>query len=297
MTVKQHTTKRDNRLKVPTSLLLYRWLIYSSAKASTQLAAALAYKLWFSSPKYAESDREKHWRVNSEQFRVAHPICQIPVYRWGNKGPKVLLVHGWSGRGPQLGAIATALADAGFQAYAFDAPGHGRSVGRSTTIFEFEDVIQSLNREIGPFYSVVAHSFGVLVSALAIRNGLRVNSLISISSPASMEHLFERYCSMMRLPENVSEAVRKKFLARFGNDLWERVSVISNLAQLALPVLVLHDKDDLDVPWRLSKDMCDALPHATLSLSQGLGHRRILRHPDAIKRTLDFIQNGKLAAD
>lgn len=289
MTVKLRPNKAKKSVKPPSGLLLYRWLIQSSAKLSVSLATSLAYKLWFRSPKFQEPEREKRWRLQSEQIRVDHPICPIAVYRWGDKGPKILLVHGWSGRGTQLGAIATALAEAGFQAYAFDAPGHGLSPGRSSTIFEIEDVVHSLNQSFGPFQAIIAHSFGVMVAALAIRNGMRINGLVTISSPTSMEYLFKRFSQAMRLPDPVTTAVRDKLLAQFGRDLWQRVSVSHNLAKLALPVLLLHDEQDTDVPWTLSKQLSEELPYATLSVSQGLGHRRILRSPEVINTLLAFI--------
>jgi len=50
----------------------------------------------------------------------------IELWLWG-AGPSVLLVHGWGGRGTQLGAFVEPLVARGFSVVTFDAPGHGAS--------------------------------------------------------------------------------------------------------------------------------------------------------------------------
>jgi hypothetical protein len=39
---------------------------------------------------------------------------RLPVYSWGS-GPTILLAHGWSGRGSQLGAFVEPLVEQGFR--------------------------------------------------------------------------------------------------------------------------------------------------------------------------------------
>lgn len=278
-----------------TSLLVfYRWLIKTLSTFSPGLAISLAYKYWFRAPRYPESQREKLWENSAKITRLEHPITPIPVYQWGkdsSKGPKILLVHGWSGRGLQMGGIGEYLSQQGMQVLAFDAPGHGKANGSETTIFEIEDVIHSLDRSHGPFLAVVAHSYGVMASALAIRNGLKVNALVSISSPNNMEHLFSRYCDNLDLDRPIREGVRKKFLQRFGKDLWRRVSAVNNLSNFALPMLILHDKDDSFNPWTLSQELSQVSPYAKFSPSSGLGHYRILRDPSTQAQIANFLQN------
>jgi esterase/lipase len=43
------------------------------------------------------------------------------VYQYGQSDKKVLLVHGWSGRGTQLVKIADALLKSGYSTISFDA--------------------------------------------------------------------------------------------------------------------------------------------------------------------------------
>jgi hypothetical protein len=39
-------------------------------------------------------------------------------------------------------------------------------------------------------------------------------------------------------------------------------------------------------------EIAHARPGAELLTTEGLGHRAILRHPEVVRRTVEFIQNG-----
>jgi len=274
----------------PTLLMFYRWLIGTFTTLSPGLAISLAYKYWFKTSRYPESQQEKEWSKSSSVSIMPHPISPIPVYQWGNSGNKILLIHGWGGRALQLAGIAQHLSQQGMQVLAFDAPGHGKAQGNETTLFEFEDVIHSLDRKYGPFQAVVAHAFGVLAAALAIRNGLKVNAMVAISSPTNMEFLFQDYCRSLDLDRVIREGVRKKFLQRFGKDLWQRMSAVNNLSNFALPMLILHDKEDHQVPWSQSQELSHASPYAKLKPSSGLGHVNILRDPEIHHQIESFLK-------
>jgi alpha-beta hydrolase superfamily lysophospholipase len=47
---------------------------------------------------------------------------------------KILLVHGWSGRGTQLFKIADELLKQGYSTISFDAPAHGKSPGKTIMV-------------------------------------------------------------------------------------------------------------------------------------------------------------------
>ena len=50
--------------------------------------------------------------------------------RWGNSGPVVLAMHGWSGRATQFAAFIEPLLASGRQVVALEAPAHGQSRAR-----------------------------------------------------------------------------------------------------------------------------------------------------------------------
>ena len=119
---------------------------------------------------------------------------------WG-AGPTVLLVHGWEGRGAQLGAFVDPLVAAGFRAVALDGPAHGDSPGRTTTGPEFARAMVATRDAVGPLAAVVGHSFGGFTSLLAVSRGLPTARIVTIGTPASVPEVLRDFLRLVRLPE------------------------------------------------------------------------------------------------
>ena len=67
-----------------------------------------------------------------KSIEVSEIQKEIVLYEYGKSNKKVLLVHGWSGRGTQLVKIADELLKMGYMTISFDAPAHGKSKGNSS---------------------------------------------------------------------------------------------------------------------------------------------------------------------
>ena len=101
--------------------------VFSGLQAiSPALAAQLAAATMFRTRRKPRADWEQRIAERAEHLTVDGPSGDIAVQRWG-QGPLVLLVHGWNGRGSQLGSFVEPLLEGGFQVVTFDAPGHGAS--------------------------------------------------------------------------------------------------------------------------------------------------------------------------
>jgi pimeloyl-ACP methyl ester carboxylesterase len=59
--------------------------------------------------------------------------------------------------------------------------------------------------------------------------------------------------------------------------------------KIEIPVLVIHDKDDPEVPVKAGIHIHQQLKNGTLYLTEGLGHRKILGNQNVIKKILEFI--------
>ena len=73
----------------------------------------------------------------------------IVVYQLGTGEKKILLAHGWSGRGTQLVKFADALVAKGYSTVSFDAPAHGKSPGNTTIMTDFIASIAEVDRKFG----------------------------------------------------------------------------------------------------------------------------------------------------
>src|SRR3972149_4707596 len=131
------TTGRDHEqptpfrsIPVPVAFWLLRLAIRLLSLVAPALAGRWVYRLWFQPLRYPEPPQEKEWRRTAQPLAVVHRGQALAVDSWG-AGPVVLMVHGWNGRGAQLGAFAPELVRAGYRVVTFDTPAHGRSPGRA----------------------------------------------------------------------------------------------------------------------------------------------------------------------
>jgi pimeloyl-ACP methyl ester carboxylesterase len=56
--------------------------------------------------------------------------------------------------------------------------------------------------------------------------------------------------------------------------------------------LIIHDRDDKDVPYTHGEEIVDAWAGSRLETTSGLGHRALLRDPAVIGRAVEFLREG-----
>jgi len=117
---------------------------------------------------------------------------------------------------------------------------------------------------------VITHSFGGPCLAIAMKQGLKTTCVVNISPPSKTLGL-----------------VKKK---NFGENVWHDSSMENNIQNLDVPALVIHDVDDVDIPWHEGQSIAKAWNEVRFIKTKNLGHRRILRDPATIKTTVDFIK-------
>ncbi len=277
---------------LPIAVVALRLLFRLSGAVAPALAARFASYLWFRPQRHRPPEREQALLGSAQHVLVHHAGKRIAVYHWG-KGPAVMLVHGWSGRGAQLGEFVEPLVGAGYRVVAFDAPAHGRSDGRDTTLPEISDVILKLVAQLSPVHAVIAHSFGVPCVLFALQQRRFARRVVAFSTPATLEGLLEKFAGSLALSPRTVQILRGMLVQRFGEDVWTRFSVHNMARSMELPALVIHDRDDRDVPWQEGEAVARVWPHARFLRTEGLGHRRILRDPGVIDRVVRFlVQEG-----
>jgi pimeloyl-ACP methyl ester carboxylesterase len=65
--------------------------------------------------------------------------------------------------------------------------------------------------------------------------------------------------------------------------------LISNVGQLDVPALVVHDEQDSSVPLSQGQRIAATWPNAQLLRTSGLGHGRILRDRQVIDTVIGFL--------
>lgn len=287
--IKQKREKRQARRKLPLGLHLTRWYFRIIGRLLPEMAARKAYKLWYRTRRFKEPLREIRWLKDATQDVIEHPYGPLSVNRWGENGPTVLLIHGWNGRGSQMGAFAIPLVEAGYRVVAYDLPAHGRSPGNNTNIFKAIETLEAVAETYGPIHAIVAHSFGGMVTTLALKKGLPVNRVVCISTPSSLQWLLKRFANVLAIPKTTLTRLNQMIVHEFGNDIWDRNSLLSATKELSTPALIIHDDLDLDVDWRKAEAIANSWQGAQFMKTSGLGHRRILRDPEVVAAVVSFI--------
>ena len=174
----------------------------------------------------------------------------------------------------------------------FDGPAHGKSSGKQTTLYEIADVILTLNDNYGPFDSVITHSFGGPCLAVAMQQGVNTSSVVSISPPARVTALVEKFAETLCIPEKAEKNFVRRFEHAFGKNILQQASMQNNVRALDMPALVIHDEDDADIPWQEGQAVAQAWKNASFIKTSTLGHRRILRYASTIEMAVDFIKSN-----
>ena len=93
--------KERPAVRIPTSI---RFVVWLSQRISSALATKVALYLFFRPQRFKTPVREHQMYDAAEQIKFYASSIQkeIQVYRLQGKKHKVLLLHGWSGRGAAL---------------------------------------------------------------------------------------------------------------------------------------------------------------------------------------------------
>jgi pimeloyl-ACP methyl ester carboxylesterase len=276
-------------LKIPNIILLTSKLIsFISPKLITLFAAKL-----FTTPiKHKIPKREMEMDHNSIQKLINIPAFdkEVMVYNYGKSEKKILLVHGWSGRGTQLFKIADELLKAGYSTISFDAPAHGKSPGKNTIMVDFIAAILEIDKQFGPFEAAIGHSLGGMSVLNAIKKGLKVNHAVVIGSGDVVQDIMDDFVAKLKLKPSISTRLRLHFEKKYKEDM-NSFSAYLAAKETTIPVLVIHDNNDPEVPVTAGLHIHKYLKNGTLFLTNGLGHRKILGNPKVIEKTVQFIQN------
>lgn len=257
---------------------------------SPDLALRRAERLFSTPRRHPIPTLERVVTQTGRSFELLSNGLKIRGYSWG-EGPPVVLLHGWEGRGTQLHAFIRPLVDEGFSVLALDAPGHGRSEGRTSGPVDFARALAALGRETGPVHAVVAHSLGSVATAYAMDAGLRVSRVVLISPPATPSRFYTGLLAMLGFPEGAFQPALDAFAAHIGS-AWERLDLKRVAARMRVPMLLIHDRGDRETLWSEGAAVAEAWPGAELVSTEGLGHRRILRDEAVVAKAVAFLRTG-----
>lgn len=220
-----------------------------------------------------------------------HGFCWQPKVL---NGLKILICHGFDSNSYKFASYIEPLLNIGFQVFAFDAPAHGLSTGKTITALLYSDMIAKVDSEYGPFYGIIAHSFGGIAVALAIekfRNNV-LHKLVLIAPATETTRSLNDFCNYLHISEKLKKGM-EKLIVQIGGQPASWYSVARVIQSVTIPTLWLHDKGDRITPYEDMKFLTGLnLPSVKFIITEGLGHS--LYREDLIARhIISFISGFK----
>lgn len=279
--------KSSTTTQVPKFIVLIGRFLY---RISTNLAEKFARKLFITPIKHKIPKREFQMEATSQQTKLFIPSInkEIVVYAYGNSSKKILLVHGWSGRGTQLVKIADAFIENEYSIISFDAPAHGKSGTKTTLMLEFIESILEVEKHYGPFEFAVGHSLGGMSILNAVKKGLQVKKVVVIGSGNSVINIVNTFIEKIGLPNNVAVLMKNNFEKKYHFEM-ESFSAYVAAKEVEIPVLVIHDTDDEDIPVSEAYHLAENLTNKEILITNNLGHRKILGDTKVIHKIVEFL--------
>jgi len=210
---------------------------------------------------------------------LARTPAEVVVYQWGRGDRVVVLAHGWRGRASQFATLVRELVYEGYRVVAFDAPAHGDSAGRHTYLIDWVDIFRALRARHGSFHAVVGHSFGALAALIGVADGIGTERVVTVAAPADADTLLTQFRRVLRHDDRTAAALRDRFARRFfpvEADPFRYLSAVERPLPVGIPLLVVHDELDRQVPFAEADRIARANPGAQMLATSGLGHGRIL---------------------
>lgn len=202
---------------------------------------------------------------------------EIHGFGWKPKVPnglKVLICHGFDSLSYRFERYIEPLLYEGFEVFAFDAPAHGLSSGKTINALLYSNMIIKVFDKYGPFEGVMAHSFGGIAAALAIEKtkDKLPKRLVLIAPATETTRSLDDFCRHLKISPKLRRELENIIISIDGKPAeWYSVSRI--IQSITVPTLWLHDVNDKITPFEDMRHLTELnLPHVEFVLTEGLGH-------------------------
>lgn len=287
----------DRPQRLPTFQLgLVRFFFRTIGWLFPKWSSKIAYKLFATPTVRAKHGKSDSILESARIFDVLYGRQILKGYAWGPRedAPTVLLVHGWNSRGTALRSFVPDLVERGYRVVAMDGPAHGHSDGKQTNLINFAGGVRAMINHLGDLAGIITHSFGGASTLYALGHldlNHRVEKLVLVGVPAKIDRVIAHSERTLGLPKNVSRHFRTKLERMVGNTLEELDSASFKNEARVDSILIVHDREDAVVKFRSAEENYRELERASLLITEGYGHFRMMKNPDVVSAVVEFI-NG-----
>jgi pimeloyl-ACP methyl ester carboxylesterase len=205
-----------------------------------------------------------------------------------------VLVHGWTGEAAFMCAFAEYLCRRGVRSVLLDLPAHGQSAGHQTNLMDCAQAVHEVAKALGPVRFAIGHSIGGLAALVAgegrrpLPHAISFEAYVLVSVPDRFADVTRRFGD----DRGLSPAALGAFERRLEQLAQRKIADFTGsnfLTKIDRPSLLLHARDDQEVPFADAERMAAIVPRAHVHALDGLGHRAILYAPPAVRAAAAFL--------
>src|SRR5258706_3406368 len=251
------------------------------------------YQAFFSPSKYEVKSIEQGVLERGNNYRMLFDGGELMVTTWGERGPAVLLMHGWGGARAQMTGFVEPLLSAGYRVVAYDQPAHGQSDGKMTNLLEIAPTMDLIAQQEGNFDAIIAHSFGTLITSYTLvnRNFPPSSKLVYFGAFNRLLDSLPRFQVLANLPDELIEGLRNMIYDNFGRGVLDAIVNEIMAPQINIPALMFHDVADNVTPIEDSRAIAKAWTSAQLIETSSLGHRGALQSKEIHEQVVSFLKS------
>lgn len=241
------------------------------------------------------SQSKQNLLKSAKLLKVPYGEIELNGYSWGRVGSTILLVHGWEQCSSSMSAFINPLLQNGYKVVAFDHPAHGESQGTQTHLVDMAGAIRTFIDYIGvgSVQGIIGHSAGAASAAmmLAWNRDVTIEKLVLISVPCELTNVIKRFATLTSFPEDLVDNMYQCIELRLRKPI-EEISLPKVTYLLKMPTLVIHDRNDREIPFSDAQALTAKWLEAKFIATSGLGHRRILSEPTVIEQIIKFLNEN-----
>lgn len=204
---------------------------------------------------------------------------------------KVLIAHGFESSSRSFDAYIAALLKEGYEVFAFDASGHGRSGGKRILLSDYARMLRFIEQNYGPFHAWIGHSLGGLALVLALED-LPVDPharLVLLAPAVQLTSAVETFAGVLGLAPAVVQEMNR-YVEEIGGHPFSWYSLRRAIGQVQAAILYCQDEDDLITPVAEARGV-EQDGHANIKFlfTSGLGHRNIYKAQEMLDQVIAFL--------
>lgn len=279
--------------KTPLLLKAVRWGFPKLERLAPFLAHRYFIRIFFTPLRYKVPAKDRKAETFATVSHIEVGGHRIQCYTWGGGATYVLLVHGWAGRATQFRRFIKPFLAEGIRVIGFDGPAHGHSEGKRASLPDFEECLKQIIAKEGKPRAVIAHSFGGVATLYAITRGLPVTRLINIASPTIGDEVIKTYLRAINGSWKTG-LFFKSYIQKTQGKTFDEFSALYFVNHLpeGMQLLLIHDENDKEVEIKHTEALLQVYPAAYLIRTRKLGHTRILKDDEVIRRCVTFARDS-----